>query len=545
MKGSNSIRQRFVNLMYLLFLVMAFINLTEVSEVFTEVNRSLERSNYRLDQKNRASIATIQKFQRVDSLKYADVYNIMYEVKGIVDSATLYLEELKQEFILESGGIDAQTKHIKNPNSTEISTRLMVSEKDQQGLNTALRLREVLQDAKEELLERLDKENQTLLDTVLRLDNELMKANGVLTEWDNYYFSRKPPGAAVALFSKFQNDLKLAEALVMGTYYDKVEEGYNASFIGKEGISLDTILIDKGIRKFDVFNLGEDGVARITIPTVPGDATAETVVYTYNDQGEVIDSFLFNNGVGEVQIPTDQIGEFKIKGVVRFRYPDGSDDDVENLEQIDQPREEDFPFEIDYKVVNNKPFLSQAEYNILYIGVNNPLNTYHPEYDRDRYRVTISQGEIIDNGEDFMARPYRLGYAMVSLAVPDGEGGYKVVSEEKFQVRNLPQPEVVLYNREGGNMASKIFKQQKGLETYLKNLAIPARFKVTEFTVTYIGQEGLGIFREKVKGSYFTGKSRELIDLAKPGDIYLFEDISVKGPDGRNQPVESLVFNIN
>ena len=45
------------------------------------------------------------------------------------------------------------------------------------------------------------------------------------------------------MLTKFQNDLKLAESLVIKTYYDKVEQGYNASFIGKEGITLDTILI--------------------------------------------------------------------------------------------------------------------------------------------------------------------------------------------------------------------------------------------------------------------------------------------------------------
>ena len=93
-------------------------------------------------------------------------------------------------------------------------------------------------------------------------------------------------------------------------------------------------------------------------------------------------------------------------------------------------------------------------------------------------------------------------------------------------------------------MPAKLFKQQKGLETITKNMEVEADFRVIEYTVTYINSNGLGIFKEKVKGSYFTGRSRELIELAQPGDIFIFDEISVKGPDGVNKDVDALVFNI-
>lgn len=85
---------------------------------------------------------------------------------------------------------------------------------------------------------------------------------------------------------------------------------------------------------------------------------------------------------------------------------------------------------------------------------------------------------------------------------------------------------------------------QKGLDAVTKEMEVPADFRVIEYSITYVNANGLGIFKEKVKGSYFTGKSRELIDLAQPGDIFIFDDIQVKGPDGVNKDVEALVFNI-
>ena len=93
-------------------------------------------------------------------------------------------------------------------------------------------------------------------------------------------------------------------------------------------------------------------------------------------------------------------------------------------------------------------------------------------------------------------------------------------------------------------MPSKIFKQQKGMVASGKDMPVEMNFRVTDFQVTYINANGLGIFKENVKGSYFTGKSRELIDLAQPGDIFIFDNIHVKGPDGTNKNVEALVFTI-
>jgi len=67
---------------------------------------------------------------------------------------------------------------------------------------------------------------------------------------------------------------------------------------------------------------------------------------------------------------------------------------------------------------------------------------------------------------------------------------------------------------------------------------------VMEYTVTYVNRSGLGIFREKVNGSYFTAKSMELVNLAEPGDIYIFENIKIKGPDGKNIDTEPVTFTI-
>lgn len=549
MKSTNPIRYRLVSLMYLLLISMVVLNpALEYIDIFTDLNRSLEYSNARLEQKDERTVAAIQTFASLNPDEYEDVYKRVFRAKVLGDCAVEYLENIKQELITESGGYDPVYHHLKTSTDATLPTIKIYRSKK------ASDIRDMLIDTKAALLDILNEPMSTMLDTVLNTNKELPKAKKAWYPWERYYFDNVPLSAVVATLTKFQNDVRVAESMVIRNWHDHVQgEGgignynYNFEFVTNDTTQLDTIYLAKGVKKQDVFSVGEDGVTTVTLPSHKQDDAGNAVIYVYDDNSQVIDSFYFNHGMGEVRLPTDQIGEFTIKGVVKFRYPTEDapavQKDNESFAQKQKP-DEDYPFEINYKVVDSKPFISQREYNILYLGINNPLNVFYPENPIDDYKVSISQGKVQRIGDNFYANVFRKGFATVVLEVPDGNGGYKKVADETFKVKELPKPKVVLYNKEGGNMPARLFKQQKGLESITSNMEVEADYKVVGYTVTYINGNGLGIFTEKVKGSYFTGKSRELIDLAQPGDIFIFDDVIVKGPDGINKTVDALVFNI-
>jgi gliding motility-associated protein GldM len=538
MKTSNPLRQRLINVMYLILICMIVLNApVEFIEAFTDLNRSLERSNYRMDKENDRIIKTIERLSATEQNRYLGILNKLTRAQYVSDSAIKYIDSLKSDMISQSGGY-SQYGHLVRGIDATLPTRKFLREGE------GVKLKGFLAFTKEQLMELLDEKERTLLDTVLIVSDSIPKVKGIFYDWEKYYFDNVPLSAVIAMLSKFQNDIRLSESLVIKNYYDYVEQGYNMSYVAAQSTKIDTL-------KFDVFNIGEDGVARVTLPSAGGgNPSANAVIYTYDDNNNIIDSFQFNNGVGEIRMKTDQIGEFKIKGFIRFRYPEKKEEakakDVKTLQEA-APKEkiEDKKFEIDYKVVNSQPYISQKEYNILYLGLNNPLNIFHPEHKPDKYRVSINNGKVIQGQDGYYARVNNPGYATVTLEVPDGNGGYKKVAEEIFKVKEIPEPDVVLYNQVGGYMPSKIFKLQKGLEIDAKNLEIDSKFRIVEYTVTYINGSGLGIFTEPVKGSYFSGKSKELIDLAQPGDIFVFDNIYIKGPDGRNKKVDPIVFKIN
>jgi len=550
MRGTNPLRQKLINFLYLVLIGMIVLNLpVEFIEAFTDLNITLEHANYKLDQKNYIAMKQVEKFSALDSARFAKIYTNIRAVKALSDSAVLFLENVKDDLVLDGGGMNAGSRHLKNALDAALPTRTMIYN------GVAKDTRELLIKTKTELLKYLDSTEQRILDTVLVTDNYVQKADGRKYTWEKYYFDNVPLGAVIALLTKFQNDVLIAESILINKYYKQAESGISYVLADNyvpesDDLNMDTIMLERVDRELDVFNLGEDATVRVSMPRQEEETMKQAVIFTYDENGVILDSFLFKEGVGEINLPTTQIGEFKIKGVVKYRYPDEGmgetekDKEKDEDEPIVQTPKKEHTFELDYTVVNPKPYISHRDFDVLYSGVNNPINIFHPEFSPENYNVSINQGKIIYDGKQFYAKVYRPGFVTVTLSVPDQGGGFKKVAEQQFKVEDLPSPRAKLYNSYGGQMPVSVFKKQHELTADIQGLVIDAKFRVMEYTVTYVNKSGLGIFREKVNGSYFTDKSMELVNLAEPGDIYLFEDIKIKGPDGKNIDVDPVAFTI-
>ncbi len=544
MRGTNPLRQKLINLLYLVLIGMIVLNLpVEFIEAFTDLNKTLERANYRLDQRNHSSLQQVAQFSKVDSARFSTIYRDMLNIKAISDSAVEYLDSIKTDLIARSGGY-GDYHHLKKAIDATIPTRRMIND------GIAIETKEVLTRTKLELMNYLDAHEQTMLDTVLITNDTVIKATGMPYKWEKYFFDNVPLGAVIALLTKFQNDVRLAESIVVNKYYQRAEAGI--SYVLTQSVPSsreefkDELILERAEKRLDVFNMGEEATVKVTIPGTPEEVIKTAVIYTYDQNNNIIDSFIFKEGVGEISLSTDQIGEFKIKGVVKFRYPDEGIGEAqeEQVEQVRESPQKEHTFELDYTVVNPKPNISHRDYDLIYVGINNPINVYHPEFSAENYNVSISQGKISYDGKDFFARVYRPGFVTVTLSVPDQGGGFKKVAEQQFKVEDLPKPRAKLYNSYGGQLPATIFKKQRELNADMQGMRVDAKFRVMEYTVTYINKSGLGVFKERVNGSYFTDKSLELINLAEPGDIYIFEDIKIKGPDGKNIDVDPLAFTI-
>ena len=219
MRGSNPLRQKLINLLYLVLIGMVVLNLpVEYIEAFTDLNRTLERANYRLDQKNASAMKQVAEFNNVDTVRFQRIYNSIRHIKAISDSTIYFLDSIKTDLITRGGGY-GKYHHLDQALDASLPTRKLIND----GVATDIKKRLVF--TKQELMEYLSADEQTLLDTVLVTTETIPKATGYYLEWEKYYFDNVPLGAVVALITKFQNDVRLAESIVINKYYEQAENG--------------------------------------------------------------------------------------------------------------------------------------------------------------------------------------------------------------------------------------------------------------------------------------------------------------------------------
>ena len=113
-----------------------------------------------------------------------------------------------------------------------------------------------------------------------------------------------------------------------------------------------------------------------------------------------------------------------------------------------------------------------------------------------------------------------------------------------FRVKRIPDPVARLSKSQGGAMGNGEFKAQGGVGAFLDDFDFDASCIVQGFRLTYItpGQPPV----ESVNaGARYTAYSRQLVNLAKPGDIYHFDNVKTRCPgDLAARPVNSMVFQI-
>jgi hypothetical protein len=661
MNTQNPLRQKFINMMYLILIALLLLNPpVEFVETFTNINRTIQRANDLIDRQNQFANSNLEDYS--NQYNKQELQDKLEEAERMSDSAIHVLDTLKTFLINKAGGYN-KFNFIKRAGDAGLPTRHIYR------TDRATQLQNLLTSTKEKLMEIYQPGDGIMLDTVLLTKDSIPKSTGIYVTWEKYHFNNIPLSGVIATLSKFQNDVRIAQQVAYRNAQDSLGDASKSPLYAQseqtstgtadtssgDEQGIDTINIEKRVKRFEVFNLGEEGITKIQIPDVPNDQLKDATLYTYDKEGNVVDSTRFYSGEGEIELKTDQVGQYTVKGEIAMKDNQkgkgsktggekGSGQDTQAKKsakrpgggtseradqqlagkdtgtgpekgvgkapgkgtgkgpgegppqgkdqyqgkQAEQPKGEvpgkgtgetpgegpgkgagqgpgkgtgiaardtskqikDFEdteekkIEFQYKVVNPKPYISQEKFNVFYQGVPNPIEIYHPLLNKRDYRVDITNGKILYKNDKYYAWAYRKGRANVKLSVRDKEGEMKKVTERTFQVKTLPKPEAVLHNKSGGKISPRILKMQKKLRAENPDLDIAANYKIVGFNITYINGQGGGMLTEEVKGAQFSGKARKVIDMAERGDIYIFDEIKVKGPDGRNMQIDGIVFNI-
>lgn len=223
-----------------------------------------------------------------------------------------------------------------------------------------------------------------------------------------------------------------------------------------------------------------------------------------------------------------------VVSIVLLNCKSGSED-VKPIEIIDTVIVRDT-----IRVAEIQAFLSASRMNVLYIGVDNPLDLEVAGIDAGDFSVEFTRGSgtIKNTGS---------GRYIATVAKPEQititASSAEFTKDFYFRGKRIPDPAPRLANAGGGKIHAGTFKAQRGMVAVLENFDFEAKFSVTSFTVKRIPLRGQPQ-EIKNRGALFLPETQALIKLAKPGDFYLFTEIRAKSPVNITRKLPDMVFEI-
>jgi gliding motility-associated protein GldM len=212
-----------------------------------------------------------------------------------------------------------------------------------------------------------------------------------------------------------------------------------------------------------------------------------------------------------------------------------------------------YPFKASYQVALPNVVVSPTAMNILYLGLDNPIDISVPGVTPDNIRATISAGTLSKGKVRYGNRTYpgswvakpRAGRQQVQITVRSvkEDGSTQNHGNVTFRVRRPPPPIAKIAGKKGGNISLTELTSQIGMAAEVEDFEFDVKYQVTSFKVGIIAR---GLLTEQPSTSYrFTQAQKNLFSQLRRGSVVQFTEIKAVGPTGETMELPAIVFKIN
>ncbi len=338
-------RQLMINLMYLVLTAMLALNVSsEILHAFKTINQSIAQSNISITEKNAQLYESFEENENQEGQRdrVKPFNDKAKEVRAAADAAYQYLQNWKDRIISHSGGYadEAQTV-IKGESNIDASTYLLVEKGGGDSIkNELLTLRELMLSKVTHDKEALDKQ------LPIRIIEPERSDNNPNADWKVSYFFHMPVMATVTLLSKFQNDIKNSEAMILAQLMKEAGD-IQVKFDAIEAIA---------VPKTSYALAGQKVEASIMLAAYNKAVNPEVTA----SSGRVTK---VENGVAHWETAASGVGLQTVRGTVSIDLGG---------------RRETKDYEFQYMVGSTGASIQLDKMNVFYIGVPNPITYVVP-----------------------------------------------------------------------------------------------------------------------------------------------------------------------
>ena len=504
--GKLTPRQKMINMMYLVLTALLALNVSrEVMDAFYEVMISQEASIETVEKQNSSIYTAFEAAAAENPVKAGPWRDKANDVKS--RSAALYqqIEDLKRGVIEASGGSDEESG---DPNKPQKMDDLEASPNYFLIQGNGAKLKAALADYREFM--KTEAEGNDLLMNSLdgTFDLSDHKHDGTTISWEQHKFEHFPLISVLTFLTKMQSDVRTSEANVID-YLQKNITASDLKFTGVRTVVMpkSTFVTKGGEYEADVFLAAFDDTQNPTV-TINGQELSEEDIV---------------GGVAKVRFPANRVGETTWNGEIKL---------VQNGE------EKVFPVEGAFNVAPPSVVISPTKMNVLYRGVDNPLEISVPGVDPSN--LIVSGTGVKKSGNGYIADVTRNkgGELKISVSVRDGDKTSNMGSK-LFRVKNLPDASGSIFGRTEGLMSANLIKKAK-VEAKFNNFDFELPLTVTSFHIIVPPFAPIDC-----KGSTLNSNARAALDKAKPGTPVIIRNIRAKTGKGIKPKVAPITIDLN
>lgn len=537
--GKQTPRQKMINMMYLVLLALLAMNVSnEVLNAFHMVNEGLQTSNKSLGSKNNDIYRAFEKQMQQDAAKAGPFYAKAQVARKVAATLDSVLEMYKKEIIKEAE-VDEETGDLKQRENLDIATRLFVEEGDKGNLR-GQDLRKRIKDTREKLLSLIDANDRA--NFKLPLTDEIPRSkDNKNVAWEYAAFNHVPATAALTILSKFENDVVASEGVVIEYLIKKIgETDFKFDQLAAKIIAPTSYILNGQQYKADIFLAAFNSTQQPEIFLGPLGGFKKNPDGTYDavesdkelPAGYSNTPLKVEGGFGKYEVMGSGTGEKTYGGIIRVKNPTGG--------------YKFYPFEGKYQTAPKAVVVSPTKMNVLYIGVDNPMEISVPGVGQNDVTAALEGAGTLSkdptNPSQYIAKVTAVGKCKINVSAKL-DGKVQFMDGKEFRIKRIPDPVPTLGGKlRGGNTQPGAIKSQSGIVALLENFDFEARFNVVSFEMVFSSKGE--IFKSTGTGPLFNEQMKNFLDRAKPKDIIFIDEIKVVGPDKLPRKLGQIAFTI-
>lgn len=516
--------------MYLVLTAMLALNVSkEAVEAFKKVDEGLTKTVANYIKKNSGTYMEFDRAAAENPAKAGPYRDKAFELKERADEVFNFIHDLKIDIIKTAEGDDAEAiaggvidiHKVKKIDENNVPSEILIGS-DQNG--RANDLKALLNEYRQFLLETIDGRNVAAEESILNSLNtdDPKNLEGATERWENANFQALPLVAVITILSKFQVDVRNAETEVLNFLYGQIDA---ASFKFNK-------LVPTVITNSNYIMSGNEYEAKVFIAATDTTKAPKTMVgnyrqvqlpgggVTYEMVGDYTTLPLDESGRAVYRTRTSSIGDRKWGGLIVMTAPDGTDIA--------------YPFEAAYTVAMPNVVVSPTAMNVLYKGVDNPIDISVPGVGSDKISVrmtngTIRKGKYKNFPGEYVVDPNEINKDAQIIVSADVNGKRMDFPPYTFRVRRIPDPVAKFGGLNTGAIAKETAMAAPGIVAVLDNFEFDLKYDINSFKMIYY-DKGFAVPLE-ANGPALTPQMKTAVAQLRRGQEFYFMEIKATGPD--------------